>query len=176
MARWEKVRGLALAKQAELSGLVMVLQRANMEELQAWLVEAEATLASLALAPATREQLEELRSREERLVAELEEQQATVSSISHFILVDTEETAGVEEELGELGERWHALCEGCEEVHRTLSSLHTLWGEVELQEEEVSGWLAAREEELRRMELEEVEGEELAEQARHVMVSTWVQG
>ena len=56
------------------------------------------------------------------MLEELEEQQATVSSISHFILVESEETKGLEEELALLGERWHKLCKGCEERHAHMET------------------------------------------------------
>ena len=100
---------MAMDKQAELHSLVMRLQRDRMEELSIWMLEAEGKMTSLATAPQTREQLGEQVEHQEGLLEELEQQQATVSSISNFILVDTEDTQGLEEELARLGERWSAL-------------------------------------------------------------------
>ena len=161
-----------MAKQAELSKLVTELQRGRMDSLVAWMGKAEAILASLAEPPGSREELAEQCGRKESLLEQLEEQQATVSSISHFILVESEETRGLEEELALLGERWHGLCRGCEERHAHMEMLASLWAEVNSQGEEVARWMADVEMKLRKMELEEVEGERLQEQERQVRVST----
>ena len=163
---------MAMAKQAELSKLVTELQRGRMDSLVAWMGKAEAILASLAEPPGSREELAEQCGRKESLLEELEEQQVTVSSISHFILVESEETRGLEEELALLGERWHALCKGCEERHAHMEMLASLWAEVNSLGEEVATWMADVETKLRKMELEEVEGERLQEQERQVLVST----
>ena len=87
---------MAMAKQAELSKLVTELQRGRMDSLVAWMGKAEAILGSLAEPPGSREELAEQCGRKESLLEQLEEQQATVSSISHFILVESEETKGLE--------------------------------------------------------------------------------
>ena len=161
-----------MAKQAELSKLVTELQRGRMDSLVTWMGKAEAILASLAEPPGSREELAEQCGRKESLLEQLEEQQATVSSISHFILVESEETRGLEEELALLGERWHGLCRGCEARHAHMEMLASLWTEVNSQGEELARWMADVEMKLRKMELEEVEGERLQEQERQVRVST----
>ena len=164
---------MAMAKQAELSKLVTELQRGRMDSLVAWMGKAEAILTSLAEPPGSREELAEQCGRKESLLEQLEEQQATVSSISHFILVESEETKGLEEELALLGERWHSLCRGCEERHAHMEMLASLWAEVNSQGEEVARWMADVEMKLRKMELEEeVEGGRLEEQEIQVRVST----
>ena len=161
-----------MAKQAELSKLVTELQRGRMDSLVTWMGKAEAIWASLAEPPGSREELAEQCGRKESLLEQLEEQQATVSSISHFILVESEETRGLEEELALLGERWHGLCRGCEARHAHMEMLASLWTEVNSQGEELARWMADVELKLRKMELEEVEGERLQEQERQVRVST----
>ena len=166
------MRSLAMAKQAELSKLVTELQRGRMDSLVTWMGKAEATLATLAEPPGSREELAEQCGRKEILLEELEEQQATVSSISHFILVESEETKGLEEELALLGERWHKLCKGCEERHAHMETLASLWAEVTMEGELVARWIADVEVKLRKMELEEVEEEMLQEQGKEVRVST----
>ena len=47
---------------------------------------------------------------QQALLDDLEAQQAVVSSISNFIVVETDDSTCLEDELGALGERWCMLC------------------------------------------------------------------
>ena len=73
------------------------------------MTEAEAECVLLLAAPQSREHLGQLLARQATLQESLEQQQSTVSSISHFIVVDSEDTSGLEEELALLGESWASL-------------------------------------------------------------------
>ena len=73
------------------------------------MTKAEAECVLLLVAPQSREHLGQLLSRQAKLQESLEQQQSTVSSISHFIVADSEDTSGLEEELAQLGGSWASL-------------------------------------------------------------------
>ena len=101
-------------KQAELHQLVMKLQVEQMTELKGWMTMAEDRLTAAADVGQSREEVAIQLAEHELLLRDLEEQQATVSSISNFIIVDSEDTSELEDSLTALGERWVTLCRMCE--------------------------------------------------------------
>jgi dystrophin len=168
--RWEKVRELAMNKQAELHQLVMKLQVEQMTELKGWMTAAENRLAASAEIGQTKEQVAAHLAEHEILLRDLESQQAIVSSISNFILVDSEDTSELEDSLTALGERWVTLCRMCEEKYNRLQQLDTRWKQLGSEKQKLESWLCEVERSLREMERNlGVDTAQLLEQVKQVM-------
>ena len=160
-------------KQTELHQLVMKLQLEQMTELKSWITEAEDRLAAAAVVGQSREEVAAQLAEHELLLSDLEGQQATVSSISNFILVDSEDTSELEDSLTTLGERWVTLCRLCEEKYNKLQQLDTRWKQLDTEKKKLETWMGEVEGNLKEMERDlSVDTAQLLEQVKQVMVST----
>merc|ERR1719483_182446 len=127
-------------KQTELHQLVMKLQLDQMEELRSWMTMAEDRLSMVVQTGQDRDQVEAQLADHEILLRDLEGQQATVSSISNFILVDSEDTSHLEDQLTALGERWVTLCRMCEERYSSLQHVDKMWKQLEEERVKLETW------------------------------------
>ena len=160
-------------KQTELHQLVMKLQLEQMTDLRRWMTAAEDRLAVVGQAGQGRDQVADQLAEHEILLRDLEGQQATVSSISNFILVDSEDTRELEDQLTALGERWVTLCRMCEERYTTLQQVDARWKQLEGDKVKLETWMAGVEGRLKEMERDlGVDTLQLLEQVKQVMVST----
>ena len=166
------MRELAMNKQSELHRLVMKLQMEQMVDLRKWMTEAEDRLAIGSTLGQNKDEVLAQIDNHEKLLADLESKQAMVSSISNFILVDSEDTSELEDQLTALGERWVTLCKMCEERYTSLQQLETQWSQLEQERFRLQGWMTNVEESLRAMERDMgVDTTQLLEQVKQVMVS-----
>jgi hypothetical protein len=122
--RWEKVRDLAMKKQASLHQLIMSLQMEQILSLKEWMTNTEDRISRLEAistegCASAKRQLQEATE----FQASLEAQHAAVSSIANFILVDTEEADSIEDQLAGIGERWSMISRCIEERLETLGSV-----------------------------------------------------
>ncbi|XP_074850648.1 dystrophin isoform X3 [Carettochelys insculpta] len=151
-SRWESLRVASMDRQSNLHKILMDLQNQQLAQLSDWLTKTEERTKKIESQPLGPD-LEDLKHQVEEhkaLQDDLEQEQVSVNSLTHMVVVVDESggdkaTAALEEQLQDLGDRWAAICRWTEDRWVLLQDILWKWQQFAEEQCLFDMWLSEKE-------------------------------
>ncbi|XP_075813326.1 dystrophin isoform X1 [Microtus pennsylvanicus] len=158
-SRWECLRVASMEKQSNLHKVLMDLQNQKLKELDDWLTKTEVRTKKMEEEPFGPD-LEDLKCQVQQhkvLQEDLEQEQVSVNSLTHMVVVVDESsgdhaTAALEEQLKVLGDRWANICKWTEERWVLLQDILLKWQRFTEEQCRFSTWLSEKEDAMKKIQ------------------------